>query len=298
MDNGLLIAARETYTEELQDILHLSIYDGIKKIWTNCKTEDKKSPLKLFQSRLCLIPEWNQEVINDYYKKILKLSDMSEEYLDKIIEAVFLSNIKILSVVKLQAKKQVININVPETKNFIHKCFIETARQFYADPHLIDDRDIAAPTEIARNVKRSSRIIRDSIEKTIRNSIPMEEILNKYLDSHEDEVIKSSSSGEESDDGDTPKDFPSVPQSAAEIPPPIDTPVDTPVPPPIPPPIPPPVDINDIFYSNPGAPENRDDTVDTVETIKEEPTLRIDLNKPTEPVYNYNEEENFFSDSD
>lgn len=297
MDNGLLIAAREEYTGQLQDILQESIYVGIKKIWTMCKTEDKKSPLKLFQTRLCLIPEWNQEVINDYCKKILKLSDMSAEYLDKIIEAVFLSNIKILSVVKLRDKKQVININVPETKNFIHKCFIEVARQFYADPHLIDDREVAAPTEIARNVKRSSRIIRESIEKTIRSSIPMEEILNKYLDSHEDEVAKSSSSGEESDD-DTPKDSPSVSQSVAEISTPVDTPVpppvDTPVPPPADTPVPPPVDINDIFYSNPGIPEKQE----PVETVKEEPTLRIDLNKPTEPVYNYNEEENFFSDSD
>jgi hypothetical protein len=196
METSLLIAARVEYTNQLQEMIYETIYCGIKKTWESCK--ENENPLKCFQNKLCLIPEWNQEVISSYYKKILS-PELSAEYLDKIIEAVFLSNIKILSVVKLQNKKQVININVPDTKNFIHKCFIESARQFYSDPHLMDDRDYYNSGEIVRNVKRSYKIILESIEKTIRSMIPMEEILNKYLDSQEEDVKIISESDHESD---------------------------------------------------------------------------------------------------
>ena len=291
MDNSLLIAARSEYTEQLQDILQESIYDGIKKTWETCKIEEGKTPLKCFQNRLCLIPEWNQEVINTYYKKILKNSELSDEYLDKIIEAVFLSNIKILSVVKLHNKKQVININVPDTKNFVHRCFIESARQFYSDPHLIDDRAHTSP-EVARNIKRSYRIIRDSIEKTIRSMIPMEEILNKYLDSHEEEIVKSNSDGSLSDHNQefvnhqdiTTEDITTEDITTEDIPGPIIDPMlDNP---------------DDIFESKPDIFASDPDET-TQETGKEEPKLHIDLNNPgTDNSSETHKEENFFSDCD
>lgn len=183
MDHNLLVAARSEYTDKLQDILCEPICSGIKEIWERCKKEHRKNPLSNFQQKLCLIPEWNQEVINTQLKKIISKNDLSNDYLDKIIEAVFLSNVKILSVVKLNDSKQTIDVKVPDTKNFIHRCFIESARRFYCDPYLIDDRETGSNTkqEINRNVKRCNSTINDSIDKTIRAMIPMEDILNKYL---------------------------------------------------------------------------------------------------------------------
>lgn len=182
MDYNLLIAARNEYTNQLGDILCEGIYKNIKNIWVLCK-KDKGEALKNFQQKLCDIPLWNQEIINSKFEDSLRESKVTKEYLDKIIEAVFLSNIKILSVVKVDEKKRTINVKVPDTKNFIHKCYIESARKFYEDPYLIDDRIPGSNTvnEIKRNIKRSYSIIKESIEKTIRSSIPMEEILNNYL---------------------------------------------------------------------------------------------------------------------
>lgn len=183
MDNNLLLAARNEYTEQLQDILFEGIYQEIKSIWNTCKLE--QNVLKSFQLKLCQIPQWNQEIINGKCESIIK----SKDYLDKMIEAVFLSNVKILSVVKLNDRKKTINVNVPDTKHFIHRCYIESARGFYQDPYLVDDRENGSNTlnEIQRNIKRSHRTIRESIEKTIRGMIPMEEILNKYLEASSDE---------------------------------------------------------------------------------------------------------------
>jgi hypothetical protein len=182
MEHNLLVAARSEYTEKLQDMLSESIYGGIKEIWGISKI-NKKSPLVEFQQKLCEVPKWNQDMIDTICKKIVVTNDISFEYLDKIIEAVFLSNIKILSVVKLNDEKQTIDVVVPDTKNFIHKCYIESARRFYTDPYLIDDRESGSNTkhEMKRNVKRSNSTVKDSIEKTIRSMIPMEDILTKYL---------------------------------------------------------------------------------------------------------------------
>jgi hypothetical protein len=142
MDNNLILAARNEYTEQLQDILCEGIYQEIKNIWSSCNTLTELNVLKSFQLKLCQIPQWNQEIINGKCERTVK----SGEYLDKIIEAVFLSNVKILSVVKLNDKRKTINVNVPDTKHFIHRCYIESARAFYQDPYLVDDRENGSNT--------------------------------------------------------------------------------------------------------------------------------------------------------
>lgn len=186
MSENLLVAAKSEYTEQLQEILCENIYNGIKTIWNSCKDLEKVNTLKCFQRKLCAIPEWNQEIINKIFKTIITTMDLREDYIDKIIEAVFLSNVKILSVVKSNNKSQKINVSIPDTKHFVHRCYIEAARAFYCDPYLIDDRERNAQSEIQRNVGRSINIIKLSIEKTIRAMIPMEEILKKYIANQED----------------------------------------------------------------------------------------------------------------
>lgn len=180
MENNLLLAAKTEYTGQLQEILCKYIYEGINFIWVSLKTPETKNVLRTFQERLCLIPKWNQDIINKEYDRITQ--DISKDYIDKLIEAIFLSNVKILSVVKLNDKSKTIQVSVPDTKHFIHKCYIEAARGFYTDPFLIDDReDHLSPGEINRNIRRSLKVISEAIEKTIRKMIPMEDILNKYL---------------------------------------------------------------------------------------------------------------------
>lgn len=180
-NNAVLVAAKQEYTSQLQDTLLESMYLCFAETW-----EVKGyTPLKDFQKKMCEIPLWNQMVIDSKVKDILDLNKISVEYLDKLVEAVFLSNIKILSVVKLNNKKHVVNVKVPSTRNFIHKCYIESARAFYTKPYVFDSRC----TDENRNekIKTALTVISDSIDKTIRNLIPMEDILNEYLNSNGDE---------------------------------------------------------------------------------------------------------------
>jgi hypothetical protein len=195
-----LVAAKQEYTQQLSDLLSPSIYSGFKSIWKGCKTADKKI-LKCFQEKLSLVPLWNQSVIDNEFERICKKED-TKVFLDKLIEAVFLSNVKVLSSVRM-GKSKALSIAVPDTKKFIHQCYVEGARKLWQDPHLIDDREeVLSYSELKRNEKRLLLTISDSIEKTISRMIPIQSILESYLnemDSSDDEDIAPPLSDEESD---------------------------------------------------------------------------------------------------
>lgn len=186
-----IVEARKMYTQQLCELLAPLLYQGLKSIFDTCKTERKV--LKTFQEKLCSIIKWNQVVIDNEFKRIVADSDPA--FLDKLIEAVFISNVKVLSVVRVK-KSGSINIKVPDTKNFIHKCYIECARYFYRDPTLIDDRESNLSfSEIQRNIKRSDHAIEACVEKTIRDLVPIQEILENYLteEPEEEEVSRETS---------------------------------------------------------------------------------------------------------
>lgn len=193
-----LVAAKQEYTTQLCDILMPLLYKGFKSIWKNCKNNGKSS-LKTFQKNLTSVPIWNQDIIDNEYNRIVKETDCN--WLDKLIEAVFLSNVKVLSTVRI-GKTKTINIPVPETKRFIHQCYIEGARSLWQDPYLIDDRqDILTYSEVKRNEKRMGLAIIDAIEKTISKLIPIQNILESYLndiDEDQDEEVSGESIVKES----------------------------------------------------------------------------------------------------
>lgn len=189
-----LVAAKQEYTTQLCDILSPLLYKGFKSIWKNCKDSGKAS-LKSFQEKLTSVPIWNQDIIDNEYNRIIKETDC--QWLDKLIEAVFLSNVKVLSTVRI-GKAKTINITVPETKRFIHQCYVEGARRLWQDPYLIDDRqETLTYAEVKRNEKRMALALADSIEKTISKLIPIQNILESYLNEIDDEVDNEvSESGE------------------------------------------------------------------------------------------------------
>jgi hypothetical protein len=184
-NTNLLVAAKDEYTKQLYDILTPNLYTGIKTIWDTTRTlYDGKntSILKEFQKKLETVKSWNQEIINNEYNRIIKSSPIlsgNHETLDKIIEAVIISHVKILSVIKRNNSTDPIPIKILNTKNFIHLCYIQCAREFYKEPRIIDDRyddDI-----VNKHYKLSLKTIKLAIEQTIRENIPFQDILNSYF---------------------------------------------------------------------------------------------------------------------
>lgn len=195
-----LVAAKQEYTQQLCDLLCPSLFEGFKSIWKTCKASDSTKNLKSFQEKLVSVPLWNQNIIDNEYSRICKKEE-TKALLDKLIEAVFLSNVKVLSTIRL-GKIKPINITIPETKKFLHQCYIEGARKLWQDPHLIDDRaKTMTYSEIKRNEKRLLLNLSESVEKTVSKLIPIQNILEVYL---------SEMSGSEKDDTESNEDTSSV----------------------------------------------------------------------------------------
>jgi len=175
-EGSAIVNAKIEFTSNLTTLLSPLIYEGFVTIWENCKNETLA--LKKFQDQICLIPKWNQDILDLEYSRIVNKTE--NQYIDKLIEAVFLSNVKVLSSIRI-GKTKTVNVPVPNTKNFIHKCYIESARKLWQDPHLIDDRESLSHVEIKKNIKRLNTMIVMCIENTIRDMIPISTILESYL---------------------------------------------------------------------------------------------------------------------
>lgn len=196
-----IVEAKKLYTQQLIELLTPHLYDGIKSIFDSSNNEGVTSVLKTFQEKLCSVILWNSSIIDSEFKRIVSKVE-SEKLINDLIEAVFISNVKVLSSVANKLNGT-INIKIPETKNFIHKCYIECARYFFEVPDLMDDRGIHFTVqEIQRNVKRSQLAINNCIEKTIREVLPLQEILENYLNGNneEEEVNEDTPFGENDND--------------------------------------------------------------------------------------------------
>lgn len=203
--NSAAAEAKKELTLQLTDTLTPHIYDGIKSIYDTCK--DSPNVLMTFQEKLNAIPKWNQDIIDKEFERITSKKDF--ELLDQILEFLVRSHIKILEQLKVSNSNNTLDLKIPNQKTFIHKCYIETARAFWCDPYLMDDREIHFDhMQIRQNIKRSFIVITGCIEKTIRDFIPLKDILEKYskmfeesdhsdIDKLEDEIEKMSDNGDE-----------------------------------------------------------------------------------------------------
>ena len=171
--------AKTEYTKQLQLLLTPRIYEGIDAIYNDSMKASSEGGdrMRIFQNFLKSIPKWNQEIINDETSRIIE--DSKCNYMDKLLNAIFISHTNSLTL-KKNKKNTNLNIDVPKLGYFIHKCYIETAREFYKNPYLLD-KSIRSPKDRQANLRESLGIVNESINTTIRNLLPMENILDIYL---------------------------------------------------------------------------------------------------------------------
>ena len=179
---NLLIEVKKEYTELLLNILTPVIYDGIKSIYNESKiNRDNTTVLKTFQLLLKRIPKWNEQIINNEIERILHVT-IKYPWLIDLIKSVFKSYILTLTMKDFNDdlfKK----INLQE---FIHNIYIECARELWNNTFLLfDDHNIVPLVEQQRNKLLTYKLIEKSINNAIRKTLPMELIMNEYLDQPE-----------------------------------------------------------------------------------------------------------------
>jgi len=194
---AILVDAKEEYTKQLISILKSCIYQGVKSIYMDAKDicHQDNTPdnvLITFQDLLSRIPKWSQDIINKEFERISNVSKC--DYIDDLLKVVYVSHIKVLTIVHRAQNNKKLSLKIPSGGHFIHLCYIECAREFWKDPYLLSDR--GSKFEQQKNMRESETMIAECINETIRKQLPVRHILKEFLNEPDEDI------NEQSDDTD------------------------------------------------------------------------------------------------
>ena len=180
--NNLLVETKQEYTTQLVNIITPLIFEGLQSIYQdaiNNSTSD--DVLKVFQLFLKRIPKWNNDMINRESNRIMNNSK-SYTWLEDLIKATLKANISVLTYnpsIKTQIKINHSFYNNVNINDFIHKIYIECARDIWNNPYLFYHN--FQPIDLKRNQRDAIITIKDCIREAIRKLLPVKHILNIYL---------------------------------------------------------------------------------------------------------------------
>jgi hypothetical protein len=178
-----IIESKNEWCARLTNILTPCIIEGIKSVFSEahkiCQENDEDAKyLMTFQNFLNNIPKWSSEIVETEKQRIITSSACN--YLDDLLSCVHITQLKSLTCTRVGLKQKKINIDIPNLNGFIHKVYINTARKVYVNVYLFE-KDIM-PLLIQKNNRELELIVKECILNTIRESIPIENILRIYLD--------------------------------------------------------------------------------------------------------------------
>ena len=177
-DLNITLQSKKEYIDQFINLTLHQFVEGFKSIYENVKNNNSvpKLILKEFQDQLKLIPLWSQNMIDEEYKRIKLMSKC--EYLDDLIQAMFASYSQIL----LADNKSYdnLNISIPTSTHVIHSCYITIARSLWKKPGILYHRN--NNTTLTNNLTLLNQVITDDINSTIRNLLPIRDILKQHLD--------------------------------------------------------------------------------------------------------------------
>jgi hypothetical protein len=189
-----IIEIKNEYTTFLINIMSPLLYEGVKSMYLHAvkldeglvekaKTEKVNNPgvLNLFQICLKDVPNLNNDHLEKEADRI-KFGSKCSEWFDDLVKAVMKSNIVLLTfnttgktcdIVREKHHEKI------ESKDFIHKCYIECARIFYNNPELFYHK--YTHLELKRNQRDALNLVKVAINEAIRKMLPMKLILNEFL---------------------------------------------------------------------------------------------------------------------
>ena len=103
---NVLNVAKDEYTKQLNSILAPLIMEGIVSIYNDAKqVENEHDVIYNFQVLLKTVPQWNTHIISTECERIQKVCD----WMHDLVTAVFVTNVKILTSVKIVNKQKQFN---------------------------------------------------------------------------------------------------------------------------------------------------------------------------------------------
>lgn len=187
---NVLSEAKNEYSSRLVSTMTPLLIQGIKSIFNEavnlCKDNDENEKyLMTFQNFLSRVPKWNDTIVTEETKRIVEAS--SCPYLEDLLTCVHITQLKILTSIRVSQKQKKIDLDIPKLNVFVHKCYISFARKLYSNVYLFEN-DIAA-LQHQKNMRECELICHECILGVIRDSMPVESILRAYIDETVDEEV-------------------------------------------------------------------------------------------------------------
>jgi hypothetical protein len=189
--------SRNEWCARLINIFTPLVIEGFKSIfdesWKLCQENDETEKyLMTYQNFLARIPKWNPNIVEEETKRIVEKSNCG--YLNDLISCVHIIQLKSLTCMRVGNQQKKVDINVPSLNDFVHKVYINTARKIYTNIYLFEKN--VGPLQIQKHNRELEMIVREQILNSIRENIPVENILKVYLD----ETIENDVQVEESEE--------------------------------------------------------------------------------------------------
>lgn len=185
-----LTESKNEWCARLVSILTNHINEGINSIFDEavklCSAEEEDNKyLMTFQNLLSTIPNWNTTTIEIERKRIETASGC--KYLEDLITCVHIIQLKALTCIRVGQKQKKINIDIPSLDKFIHQIYINIARKLYTNIYLFE-KDLY-PLQVQKNNRELELLIKEAILNTIRENIPVEQILRNYMEETEEQEV-------------------------------------------------------------------------------------------------------------
>ena len=161
-----------------------SILDEAVKLCVGNKEQDKY--LMTFQNLLSRVPKWNPNIIKDETARIKERSSCG--YLEDLITCVHIIHLKCMTVMRVGNKQKKVDIKIPQLSDFIHKIYVNSARKLYSNVYIFE-RGIL-PLHTQRNNREFEIIVKECIYNTIRDNIPVEDLIKMYLEETIEDVVE------------------------------------------------------------------------------------------------------------
>lgn len=207
----LLVEAKDQYIQQLAEIFAPFVVHAVNNAYQYAKKHAGfgKSTIE-FQRKLKEIPKWNATIISQHTGAI----SAKYPFFSDLVAACFVSYVKIMSSVKIHANKPNIRLKLPTDDAFVHRVFSLAAKEFYTTPSLV---------KASRDIRFG--IVRRAVESTVRDLLPIHDILKAYLGNtvdqegvNTDEIDDNDDFSESSPEQQSPEKSFQSPQQSTESP--------------------------------------------------------------------------------
>ena len=175
-DDNPIGYANHVYSRQLISVCTDPIYKSFMEMYNRISTQaiNKNEILSSFQLSIKQIPNWTKSQIFEQVQK----TSVNCNFLPDLLAAVYLSNVKILSAVKIKKSSKKVHVKIPDLNQFIHTIFINVAQRIYDNPKCFSIREFGIEMN---NKEIIHSYIQNAIQDALIKMLPFQNILQTYF---------------------------------------------------------------------------------------------------------------------